>query len=121
VEALVVRMARENAGWGYDRIVGALTNLSHHLSGRTVGNILRRRGIAGPEAKPNDLMEGLYFRAWMFLLRYGSNELGLSSEEIQDVLDDRHRLSCTLGLPACQRRVGTDPLPYFICSLKATM
>jgi hypothetical protein len=28
VEALVVRMARENVGWGYDRIVGALTNLA---------------------------------------------------------------------------------------------
>ena len=27
VEALVVRMARENTGWGYDRIVGALANL----------------------------------------------------------------------------------------------
>jgi putative transposase len=26
-EALVTRMARENSGWGYDRIVGALTNL----------------------------------------------------------------------------------------------
>src|ERR1700724_3546496 len=32
VEALVVRMARENNGWGYDRIVGALTNLGHPLS-----------------------------------------------------------------------------------------
>src|SRR5215471_12872493 len=46
VEALVVRLARENSGWGYDRIVGALSNLGHHLSDQTVGNILRRQDIA---------------------------------------------------------------------------
>ena len=46
VEALVVRMARENSSWGYDRIVGALANLGHHVSDQTVGNILRRHGIA---------------------------------------------------------------------------
>src|ERR1700693_3348702 len=47
LEALVVRMARENSGWGYDRIVGALANLGHRLSHQTVGNILRRHGV-GP-------------------------------------------------------------------------
>jgi hypothetical protein len=46
VEVLVVRMARENSGWGYDRIVGALANLGHPLSDQTVKNILRRHGIA---------------------------------------------------------------------------
>jgi putative transposase len=46
VEALVVRLARENAGWGYDRIVGALANLGLDLSDQTVGNVLRRHGIA---------------------------------------------------------------------------
>src|SRR5580700_10792009 len=46
LEALVVRMARENSGWGYDRIVGALANLGHILSDQSVGNILRRHGIA---------------------------------------------------------------------------
>jgi putative transposase len=46
LEALVVRMARENTGWGYDRIVGAMANPGHHLSDQTVGNILRRHGIA---------------------------------------------------------------------------
>jgi hypothetical protein len=35
-------MARENSGWGYDRIAGALANLGHHVSDQTVGNILRR-------------------------------------------------------------------------------
>jgi putative transposase len=42
----VVRMARENTDWGYDRILGALSNLGHPLSDQTVGNILRRHGIA---------------------------------------------------------------------------
>ena len=46
LEALVVRIARENSGWGYDRIVGALFNLGHRVSDQTVGNILRRHGIA---------------------------------------------------------------------------
>src|ERR1051325_9987113 len=41
----VVQMARENPSWGYDRIVGALSNVGHKLSDQTVGNILRRHGI----------------------------------------------------------------------------
>src|ERR1700691_1911442 len=45
LEDLVVKLARSNAGWGYDRIVGALANLGHSVSDQTVGNILRRRGV----------------------------------------------------------------------------
>jgi len=44
-ENLVVRMAKENPSWGYDRIVGALANLGHKLSDQTVGNILGRHDI----------------------------------------------------------------------------
>jgi putative transposase len=52
VEALVVRMARENRSWGYDRIVGALANLGYTISDQTVGNILKRHGMApAPECK----------------------------------------------------------------------
>jgi putative transposase len=47
---LVSKARREDGtreyGWGYDRIVGALTNLGHRLSDQTAGNILRRHGIA---------------------------------------------------------------------------
>ena len=45
LEALVVRFARENRSWGYDRIAGALANLGYAVSDQTVGNILRRYQI----------------------------------------------------------------------------
>src|SRR5262245_51046562 len=32
IETLIVRMARENSGWGYDRSVGALANLGYQVS-----------------------------------------------------------------------------------------
>jgi putative transposase len=52
VEGLIVRMAKENRSWGYDRIVGALANLGYRVSDQTVGNVLRRRGIPpAPERK----------------------------------------------------------------------
>ena len=42
---LVLRMARENTSWGYDRIQGALANLGHIVAPNTVKNILKRHGI----------------------------------------------------------------------------
>jgi putative transposase len=46
LEELIVKMARENSGWGYGRIVGALANLGYTVSDQTVGNVLKRHGIA---------------------------------------------------------------------------
>jgi len=45
IEKLIVRMARDNRTWGYDRIVGALANLGHEVSDQTVGNLLKRSGL----------------------------------------------------------------------------
>ena len=45
IEELVVRLAKENKSWGYDRIAGALANLGHEVADQTVGNILKRHGI----------------------------------------------------------------------------
>src|SRR5205807_7535355 len=39
LEELILRMARENKGWGYDRIAGALANLGHQVSDQTIGNV----------------------------------------------------------------------------------
>jgi transposase InsO family protein len=45
LEDWVVKMAKDNRSWGYDRIVGALAELGYDISDQTVGNILKRRGI----------------------------------------------------------------------------
>jgi hypothetical protein len=54
-------MARENRTWGYDRIVGALSNLAHRISDQTVGNILRRYKIApAPERTRKTTCKGIH-------------------------------------------------------------
>jgi putative transposase len=42
---LVIRLARENARWGYLRIRGELKKLGHDLPATTIRDILRRAGI----------------------------------------------------------------------------
>ncbi len=42
---LVLKFAKENLTWGYDRIADALANLGHEVSDQTVGNILKSHGV----------------------------------------------------------------------------
>jgi putative transposase len=41
----IVRFARENPTWGYDRIQGALANVGYHICDSTVANVLKAHGI----------------------------------------------------------------------------
>ena len=68
IENLIVRMARENPTWGYDRIVGALTNLGHTVSDQTVGNILKRHGIAPAPRRKHTTRWRDFIRAHMDVL-----------------------------------------------------
>ena len=68
IEELVVRMARENPGWGYDRIVGAMANLGHTLSDQTVGNILQRNCIPPAPARKRTTTWADFIRAHMAVL-----------------------------------------------------
>jgi putative transposase len=52
IRELAVRMARENASWGYTRIVGALANLGHEVARTTVAKILKAAGIAPAPERP---------------------------------------------------------------------
>jgi putative transposase len=54
IRGLVVRMATENEGWSYTRIVGELAKVGHQVSRSTVRRILREHGIGpAPERLPH--------------------------------------------------------------------
>ncbi|MCP4375411.1 MAG: helix-turn-helix domain-containing protein [bacterium] len=68
IEQMVVRMAKENSDWGYDRIVGAMANLGYRLSDQTVGNILQRHGISPAPARKRTTTWSDFIRAHMSVL-----------------------------------------------------
>ena len=68
IEQLVVRMAKENSDWGYDRIVGAMANLGCTLSDQTVGNILRRNGLPPAPARKRTTTWAEFIRAHLSVL-----------------------------------------------------
>src|SRR5258708_1030058 len=68
IEEVVVKLARENSGWGYDRIVGALANLGHEISDQSVGNILRRHGIAPAPKRKQSTTWSDFIRSHMDVL-----------------------------------------------------
>jgi transposase len=68
LEALILQMARENTGWGYDRIVGALSNLGYRISDQTVGNILKRHGIAPAPKRSQNTTWKEFIRSHMAVL-----------------------------------------------------
>ncbi|MBA3915981.1 MAG: helix-turn-helix domain-containing protein, partial [Acidobacteriales bacterium] len=72
VENLIVGMALENPSWGYDRIEGALANLGHTVSDQTIGNVLKRHGIAPAPKRKHTTRWRDFIRAhrpWTFLSR----------------------------------------------------
>jgi hypothetical protein len=68
LEVLVVRMARENRSWGYDRIVGAVANLGYRISDQTVGNILKRHDIPPAPERMKTLTWREFIRMHMAVL-----------------------------------------------------
>ena len=53
LEALIIRLAKENPRWGYDKIQGELLKLGYKLCASSVRNILRDTGYP---LQMNDLL-----------------------------------------------------------------
>jgi transposase InsO family protein len=52
IRELIVRFARENCGWGYCRIEGALRNVGHRVAPTTIRKVLKEHGIKPAPDRP---------------------------------------------------------------------
>lgn len=67
-EDLIVRLAKENRSWGYDRIAGALAVLGNEVSDQTVGNVLKRHGLPPAPARSKETTWKEFIRSHMDVL-----------------------------------------------------
>ncbi len=52
IRELIVRMATDNAGWGYCRIQGEMQKLGHTVAKTTIGNTLKQAGVPPSPSRP---------------------------------------------------------------------
>ncbi len=108
----ILRMARENPSWGYDRIQGALANLGHEVSDQTVGNILKAHGIEpAPERKQQTTWKTFIKAHWDVLaaIDFTTVEVwtkgGLVTFYLLFVMDLKKR---TVHFACCTTTLGDD-------------
>jgi hypothetical protein len=94
---LVLRLARENPRWGYQRIVGELNGLGISVSATTVRKILRQAGL-GPAGERS----GLSWRA--FLRAQAKSMLAVDFFTVETI-------SAAAAVRAVLHRVGQPPRP----------
>jgi hypothetical protein len=61
--ALIVRMARENPGWGCTRVQGAMGNLGHKLGRGTIRRILKDHGIEPAPTRGKGMPWSVFLKA----------------------------------------------------------
>ena len=109
VVELILRFAKENPTWGYDRIADALANLGHEVSDRTVGNVLKGHGIEpAPERRRTT--------TWATFLKAHWEQLGAIDFTTIEVWSKKGLVTCYLlfAMHLATRRVrlvGCTPYP----------
>jgi len=67
LEALILRLAKENPRWGYDKIQGELLKLGHRLGATSVRNILKRHRVTPVSQRSTG--------SWCSLLRHYKDQI----------------------------------------------
>jgi hypothetical protein len=102
VRALILRLARQNGGWGYLRIVGELRKLGIDVSGTLVRNVLRAAGV--PPAPQRGQLD------WRsFLRQHGETILACDFLSLDTVLLRRLYLLVVIS-------IGSRPIEYVACT-----
>jgi hypothetical protein len=96
--SLIVRLGRENPGWGYMRIQEELLGIGVRVSATTVANVLRRYGL-GPAPRRIGPTWSQFLRAQAHSLLAGGTDLGLV---------DGYR--DTAGAAVCAEHRAGDPV-----------
>jgi putative transposase len=68
IEALIVRMAGDNPGWGYTRLMGAMRNLGYKVGRGTVRRILKDHGIEPAPTRGKQMPWSVFLKAHWKLL-----------------------------------------------------
>ena len=109
---LVLRLARENPSWGYDKIQGALANLGHKVSDQTVGNILKEHGIEPSDDRKRQTTWKTFIKShWDVLaaIDFTTIEVWTKSGLVTYYLLFARELSTRrVHLAACTRTLGDD-------------
>ena len=112
LEALTVRLAKENPDWGYDKIQGELLKLGYKLCASSVRNILKRHRPVSDHLVPGAASSGTTkTRSWRAIssqwkpsgskpsMCFSSSNWELGASIWQDARPPRHDLGYSAGSP----------------------
>ena len=106
----ILRFARENPTWGYDRIQGALKNVGYHIADSTVANVLKAHGIEpAPDRERTPVVVNVPESSLGFYLRHGLHDRrSLDAERTGDVLCSRCDASENPSRPHCRDHAESE-------------
>jgi hypothetical protein len=114
IRELIVRMATDNAGWGYLRIQGELKKVGHNVARTTIANTLKANGIAPSPNRPT---------SWKTFLKSHADVIAAADFFTVDVWTKRglvthyvlfviHHATRTIKQPERRSKVWRYPLQY---------